>query len=251
MTNFPQQPESPNEASRPPWMGPPSRWDDLAVRVDRDYLRVEARARQAGRWFDRIGALILALLVLGYVILFTGMNARHDRAVQQGAARKEALVRAASSGHATRFREAMQTFGAVQAHRVPVTPSFSEPAQWFAWTEPNREPLHAWAKAFLADCSHAALRCAERCLDPEEFCARIDLRDAGLRGADLSSVDLREADLSRTDARAADLRDSDLRDARLDGADLRGADLRGARGVTCEALTRSRTDDGTKVDVAC
>ena len=241
-------------------MGPPSRWDDAAFAVDRAYVRVERRVRDTtatlADWFDRRGALLLALALLAYLILFTGMNARYDRARHRAAASRAGFLAEATRGDPSRFRDAMRGFGRVQAAPVPLPPQPGEPEGWWTVAEPNRVPLRDWAARFLAECSRTTPRCAPRCVDDGAFCPRIDMRAADLRGASLAGVDLSGADLARADARGAELVGVDFRGARLDdaklgAADLRGADLREAHGLTCAQLTVARTDPHTRSSLDC
>lgn len=241
-------------------MGPPSRWDDAAFVVDRAYVRVERRVRDTAAtlaaWFDRRGAALLALGLLAYLILFTGMNARYDRARQRASVSRAGFLAEATRGDPSRFRDAMRSFGRVQAAPVPLPPQPGEPEGWWSFTEPNRVPLRDWAARFLSECSRTTPRCAPRCVDDGAFCPRIDMRAADLRRASLAGVDLRGADLARADVRGAELVGADLRGSRLDGAelgaaDLRGADLREAHGITCAQLAAARTDPHTRSSLDC
>ena len=163
----------------------------------------------------------IAVIVAGYVGLYSIIEARHDRQLNFAANERNFFNTMVLSGERGSFITAMKNFGPTQTVSIIDEPSFLEVWTWGQETQPNLEPLYSWALYRLPLCR------PEECGQPEAH--RINLQDADLNHSKLERVDLHDSDL-----RFAKLNSSNLSSANLNGANLAcasfiGSDLKNAQ----------------------
>lgn len=162
----------------------------------------------------------LAVVVAGYVGLYSIVEARHDRQVSLAAVERSNFITLVTSGKLIAFVTAMKDFGTVQAMDAYVEPNLYRPLDWWKKENPNVWLLLQWARNRLKTCTYW------ECGGSKEY--KIDLASANFQNAILIDVDLSKSDLFLADLRGAVLLESNFEQADLRGASLIDANLQGA-----------------------